>query len=214
MRLNAIRTSMMLVTILLLPLLVLVAQETSALLVEGQQGQARVIQVQGKNYVEVEGLARITGESLRFAGNQIILTSPSGGNTAPQTEQSAPVPRPAAGLSRPFLSARIETMREILEWCGIENWHRAGVSVVGCMVRQLQEANSIKPEAGGSSGQHRHGPTGPSTADQRVQYDGRVCAWTMPPDTSTACLVLASRRSTRYCFLSLISVQSPCNRVF
>ena len=48
-------------TILLLPLLVLVAQETSALLIEGQQGQARVIQVQGKNYVEVEGLARITG---------------------------------------------------------------------------------------------------------------------------------------------------------
>ena len=58
---NAIRTSVMLLTILLLPLLVLVAQETSALLIEGQQGQARVIQVQGKNYVKVEGLARITG---------------------------------------------------------------------------------------------------------------------------------------------------------
>ena len=47
----------MLLTMLLLPLLVLVAQETSALLIEGQQGQARVIQVQGKSYVEVEGLA-------------------------------------------------------------------------------------------------------------------------------------------------------------
>lgn len=58
---NTIRTSVMLVTILVLPLLVLVAQETSALLIEGQQGQTRVIQVQGKNYVEVEGLARITG---------------------------------------------------------------------------------------------------------------------------------------------------------
>jgi hypothetical protein len=32
---NTIRTSVMLVTILLLPLLVLVAQETSALLIEG-----------------------------------------------------------------------------------------------------------------------------------------------------------------------------------
>jgi len=86
---NAIRASIRLVTILLLPLLVLVAQETSVMLIEGQQGQARVIQVQGKNYVEVEGLARITGGSLRFEGNQI---------------------------SRPFLSAGIETMREILEW--------------------------------------------------------------------------------------------------
>ena len=107
---------MILVTILLLPLLVLVAQETSALLIEGQQGQARVIQMQGKNYVEVEGLARITGGSLRFAGNQIILTLPGGGNTAPQTEQSVSPRQPADGLSRPFLGAGIETMREILEW--------------------------------------------------------------------------------------------------
>ena len=110
---NTIRTSVMLVTILLLPLLVLVAQETSTLLVEGQQRQARVIQVQGKNYVEVEELARATGGSLRFAGNQVILTLPRGANAAPQAEQSAPA---AAALSRPFLSAAIETMREILEW--------------------------------------------------------------------------------------------------
>jgi hypothetical protein len=109
---NTIRRSVMLVTILLLPLLVLVAQETSTLLIEGQQTQARVIQVQGKNYVEVEELARATGGSLRFAGNQIILTLPRGANAAPQAEQSAP----AAALSRPFLSAAIETMREILEW--------------------------------------------------------------------------------------------------
>jgi hypothetical protein len=116
MRRNAIRSSMMLVTILLLPLLVLVAQETSALLIEGQQGQARVIQVQGKNYVEVEGLAQITGGSLRFAGNQITLTLPSGGNTVPHTEQSASASQPATGLSKPFLTGGIETMREILEW--------------------------------------------------------------------------------------------------
>jgi hypothetical protein len=113
---NTIRRSVMLVTILLLPLLVLVAQETSALLIEGERGQARVIQVQGKNYVEVEGLARITGGSLRFTGNQITLTLPRGGNPVPQVEQSASAPRPAAALSRPFLSAGIETMREILEW--------------------------------------------------------------------------------------------------
>ena len=106
MRRNAIRTSMMLVAILLLPLLILVAQETSSLLIEGPQGQTRVIQVQGKNYVEVDELARITGGSLRFVGNQIILSLP-GSDTPAQ---------PAAGLSKPFLTAGIETMREILEW--------------------------------------------------------------------------------------------------
>src|SRR3984893_12574456 len=109
---NTIRKSVMLLTILLLPVLIFVWQETSALLIEGQQGQARVIQVQGKNYVEVEALSRITGGSLRFAGNQIILTLPGGANAAPQAEQSAPAP----ALSKPFLSAGIETMREILEW--------------------------------------------------------------------------------------------------
>ena len=58
--------------------------------------------------------------------------------------------------------------------CCIENRRRAGVSVVGCMVRQLQEANSIKLEADGDRGHHRRGPKGPSAAEQRVQYDGRV----------------------------------------
>ncbi len=113
---KTIRTSVMLLTILLAPLLVLVAQETSALLIQGQRGQARVIQVQGKNYVEVDGLARITGGSLRFAGNQIILTLPGGASAAPQTEPSASAPGHAVGLSGPFLTAGIESMREILEW--------------------------------------------------------------------------------------------------
>ena len=114
MRRNAIQISVMLATILLLPLLVLLAQETSSLLIEGPQGPTRVIQVQGKNYVEVDELARITGGSLRFVGNQIILTLPGSGDTSSQAVQSAPPP--AAGLSKPFLTAGIETMKEILEW--------------------------------------------------------------------------------------------------
>ena len=114
MRRNAIRISMMLAAILLLPLLILVAQETSSLLIEGpQQRQTRVIQVQGKNYVEVDELARITGGSLRFVGNQIILSLP-GSDTPGQAAHSAP--QPAAGFSKPFLTVGIETMKEILEW--------------------------------------------------------------------------------------------------
>jgi hypothetical protein len=114
MRRNAVRTLVILVAILLLPLLGLVAQETSSLLIEGPQGQTRVIQVQGKNYVEVDQLARITGGSLRFVGNQIILTLPGSGDTSSHAVQ--PVPAPPVGLSRPFLGAGIETMKEILEW--------------------------------------------------------------------------------------------------
>jgi hypothetical protein len=114
MRRNAVRTSVILVAILLLPLLGLVAQETSSLLIEGPQGQTRVIQVQGKHYVEVDQLARITGGSLRFVGNQIILTLPGNGDVSSHAVQ--PAPAPPVGLSRPFLGAGIETMKEILEW--------------------------------------------------------------------------------------------------
>ena len=143
MRRNAIRTSMMLVTILLLPLLVLVAQETSALLIDGQQGQARVIQVQGKNYVEVDELARITGGSLRFAGNRIILTLPGSGDTSSQALQ--PAPAPPVGFSRPFLGAGIETMREILEWhavlkTAIERGYPLSDEWFGNFRRQIQSS--------------------------------------------------------------------------
>lgn len=105
---------MMLLAILPLPLLVLVAQQTSSLLVEGPQGQTRAIQLHGKNYVEVDEVARITGGSLGFVWNRIILTLPGSGDTSSQAVQSPPAP--SVGLSRPFLSAGIETMREILEW--------------------------------------------------------------------------------------------------
>ena len=152
---NTIRTSVMLVTILALPLLVLVAQETSALLIEGQQGQARVIQVQGKTYVEVEGLARITAGSLRFAGSQIILTLPGGANAAPQTEQSASAPERAVGLSRPFLTAGIESMKEILEWhaalkTGIERGYPLSDVWFGHFRRQVQ-SNLKQAEAAAST---------------------------------------------------------------
>ncbi len=152
---SAIRTSVILLTILLLPLLVLVAQETSALLIEGHQGQARVIQVQGKNYVEVEGLARITGGSLRFEGNQITLTLPIGGKTLTETGQSESAPQPAAGLSRPFLTVGIETMREILEWhaalkTGIERGYPLSDVWFGHFRRQIQ-SNLKQAEAAAST---------------------------------------------------------------
>ena len=120
MRPNPTRTWLMLVTILLSPLLVLAVQQTTALLIDGRQGQAEVIQVRGKNYVEVEGLTRIAGGSLRFGGNQITLTLPASGGTLSQTVQSASAP--PAGYSKEFVSAGIETMRKILEWHAALKW--------------------------------------------------------------------------------------------
>ena len=142
MRRNAIRSSVMLLAILLLPLLILVAQETRSLLIEGSQGQTRVIQVQGKNYVEVDEFARITGGSLRFVGSQIILSLP-GSDTPAQAAHSAP--QSAAGLSKPFLTGGIETMREILEWhAALQNAIARGYPLsdtwLGNYIRQIRSS--------------------------------------------------------------------------
>jgi hypothetical protein len=110
---KAIRISTLL-AVLLLPLLILVAQQTNVLLIDGKDGQAGVIQVRGKNYVALDELTRITGGSLRFAGNQIVLTLPGSGTTSSLRVQLAS--EPAVSYSREFISAGIETMREILEW--------------------------------------------------------------------------------------------------
>lgn len=140
---NAIRTLVILVAIVLLPFLVLVAQETSSLLIAGPQGQARVIRVQEKNYVEVDELARITGGSLRFEGNQIILTLPE--TTDPPSLALQPAPAPPVGFSRPFLGVGIETMREILEWhaalkTAIERGYPMSDEWFGNFRRQIQSS--------------------------------------------------------------------------
>jgi len=150
---NAIRVPVMLVSLLLAPLLVLLAQETTSLLIEGPKGNAKLIQVDGKTYVDVEGLARITGGSLRFVGNEIVLTLPSGGEIS--TKADLPAQQPPMGLSKPFLTSGIETMREILEWHaalknGIERGYPLSDTWFGNYRRQVQ-ANLKQTEAAAST---------------------------------------------------------------
>jgi hypothetical protein len=92
--------------------------------------------------VEVDEFARISGGSLRFVGNQIIL-SLNRNNTQAQAAQSAP--QPAAGLSNPFLTGGIETMREILEWHaalknGIERGYPLSDTWFGNYRRQIRSS--------------------------------------------------------------------------
>jgi hypothetical protein len=83
------------------------------LVVTGHSGQAAVVQINGKTYVDVESLARLTGGSLSFQANQTTLTLPAAPASPP------PVPAPAAkppGFSVEFLKAGIEEMSVIREW--------------------------------------------------------------------------------------------------
>ncbi len=91
------------------------APQNRTLVVSGQPGQVPVIQMNGRSYVEVEALARITNGALSFKGNQITLTLPSSAAAAPDATPPANPPVNSA-FSKDFLNAGIETMSVIREW--------------------------------------------------------------------------------------------------
>jgi hypothetical protein len=113
------------------------AQGQQTLAVTGYSGSVPALQVSGRNYVEVEALARLINGALSFSGNKIVLTLPgsdgngSNGNrsngNAPAANAPAAAPSPAAnsGFSREFLRAGIEAMSTIREW------HSALASAIG-----------------------------------------------------------------------------------
>jgi hypothetical protein len=84
-------------------------QKSATLTIAGHPGEAQLLQVNGKSYVEVEALARLTQGTLSFKANQTILTLPA-------AERETPAPRAAAGFSRAFTQAGIEEMSAIREW--------------------------------------------------------------------------------------------------
>jgi hypothetical protein len=85
------------------------------LVVSGQSGEAPVIQVRGRSYVDVEALARLMNASLGFRGNQITLTVPASASGTPATDASPSQP-PTAEFSTDFMKAAIEEMSVIREW--------------------------------------------------------------------------------------------------
>jgi hypothetical protein len=104
-------------TLLALVLAIAVAaQQTNSLVIAGQSGSAQVTQVNGHNYVEVEGLARMTGAALSFNGNQIVMNMPLPGAVAQQPAAQAAPPPPPPGFSKSFVAAGIEAMSQVREW--------------------------------------------------------------------------------------------------
>jgi hypothetical protein len=91
--------------------LTLAAQQSSLLSVSGQQGTAKVVQFQGHNYVDVDGLARIVNGSISFQSNQIVLTLANAGAGPVQSNPQQPT-----GFSTGFLRAGIEAMARFREW--------------------------------------------------------------------------------------------------
>ena len=79
--------------------------------ITGHAGEAQLIQINGKSYVEIETLARLTQGTLSFKSNQTTLTLPP-----LDAEAQASAPHAKAGFSTAFVQAGIEEMSLIREW--------------------------------------------------------------------------------------------------
>jgi len=103
----------------------LTPQQSTVLTVSGRAGQAPVIRRNGRSYVDVEALARVTGATLGFEGSSILLILPTS-TAAPVVVEPPQTPVPVKleekGYSREFLQAGVEQMTVIREWrSAIEN---------------------------------------------------------------------------------------------
>src|SRR5690349_5118032 len=67
----------------------------SALTQQYRTHRANIVQVEGHDFVEVEGLAPLINASVRFNGNQIVITLPGGADTPPAPASRANTFSPA-----------------------------------------------------------------------------------------------------------------------
>jgi len=91
------------------------AQQSHTVVLSGHSGELAVVQMGGRNYVELEALARLANASLSFRGNQIVLSLPTS-NSSGETSGVRTSEPASPGFSKEFLKAGIELMSAIREW--------------------------------------------------------------------------------------------------
>jgi hypothetical protein len=107
-----------------------VAQDTPTrtLIVNGKTVDAGVVLVEGRSYVDIEGLAKGMGGSVTFEAEQISLTIP--GQLPSATPQTTP--QSQEGMSKDLQKIAVFTLAEMREWRGaIGTVVTSGMPVVG-----------------------------------------------------------------------------------
>lgn len=84
-------------------------QQKITLVVNGQRGDATVVQINGRSYIDLETLARIANGSVTFQGTQVILTIPS---SSADKALAAPVGGQVgdSALSTDFMRAAVQNL--------------------------------------------------------------------------------------------------------
>jgi hypothetical protein len=146
------RRALILSASLLMVVITSAQTERQTLSVQGYDGEANVIRLHGRVFVDVEELARITNSSLSFERDRTILTL-SGDASHSATDHVR-----ESGFSRPFTRAAIEAMASIREWGGmlqaiVENGYPLGKATAGNMITSYQgrAAESVSLAAAAAS---------------------------------------------------------------
>lgn len=132
--------------------------KTEALSIQGYPGQVNAIRMQGRVFVDVQELARITNGSLKFEEGRIVLTlAPSGASESDSDTVGK------SGFSPAFRRAAIEAMASIREWGGmlqviVQNGYPVGRAMAGSTIRAYEgrAADSIALAAAAASTQSDH----------------------------------------------------------
>ena len=102
------------------------------LVVNGRTVETAVVEVEGRSYVDIEGLAQVIGGSVTFEPNQITLTLPEPAPAATPADASAAAPEAADDMSKQFQQLAVFTLAEMREWRGaISAVVTSGAPVVG-----------------------------------------------------------------------------------
>ncbi len=129
-------------------------QDVGKLAVRGYEGEAAIVRVDGRAFVDLQALAQITGSSMSFERGRFVLTLPS--SQSPAT--SSTVEPVSSGFSRPFMVAGIEALASMREW---------GSTLVVTIRNGVPVGNAINPYRARAAERVQMAAAAASTEDDR-----------------------------------------------
>ncbi len=90
-------------------------KQSRTLVVNGQAADVPILHINGREYIEVQALARAANGVVGFQGDQILLTLP-GGSSSVSTPPPMPERPTESGFSQEFMRAGIEEIALMREW--------------------------------------------------------------------------------------------------
>ncbi len=129
-------------------------QATGKLQIRGYPGEATVIRVNGRAFVDLEDLVQMTRGSITLDSGRAVLTLPA----EQMGEVSASAQPASSGFSRPFMAAGIEALASMREW---------GSTLVIAIRNGLPLGNAINPYRGRAADKVRLAAAAASSDDDR-----------------------------------------------